>query len=345
MNQLPDNNSPEKALFELRFSSTIPLSKKTIVSYFENTDFNPSDLGIENLTSAQILYQEQTAEDEIGRPRTDKYLILNVSFEEFIRKNKTKYEEINKAAIDQINFGHNGDFYLKYFQPYVAKFHHLRWHLIQYLIWRYGLIEGDNIWKNMGNSCKWSIDSKEGSNPLTNIYMLGEVTFTVNIPEIELKTDDFSDFTVSYKRSGNGIPLHREILVEAEFLKNKSRFRSALLMIYTALEVGTKSLLTYKNPDATWLVEHTSTPDIVKIHKEYLPAIIEDPLTSEELDLLRKLTSQRNIIAHSGRVSDKLDIDKYFSFAEKALYKIESNMDYKWAKDVYSPSKNFPIGG
>lgn len=134
-------------------------------------------------------------------------------------------------------------------------------------------------------------------------------------------------------------PLAHELLREAKGLFGVND-RSALLICYSALEVGIKQHIGACAPIAQWLVKHSPSPPIQKILKEYLPEIHKHnpnfmKWSSIESRLNKKIsafTEDRNRLAHRGEEL-KGSLKDYIQLTEDLLYALDVFEGNDWAKN------------
>lgn len=142
--------------------------------------------------------------------------------------------------------------------------------------------------------------------------------------------------------SNCGEPLAHELLREAKGLAGANT-RSALLICYSALEVGLKQHIGVCAPIAQWLAMHSPTPPILKILKDYLPEIHKSnpnfsnwssiaPRLKKEIDAF---TQDRNRLAHRGEVLQG-SVEGYIQLTEDLLYAFDFLEGRNWAKDRVS---------
>ncbi len=137
-------------------------------------------------------------------------------------------------------------------------------------------------------------------------------------------------------------PLGHELLREARQLQGSNE-RSALLIAYSALEVGLKQHISSILPKSTWLVSNAPTPPIVKIVKTYLPELYStnDDFKNwsglkKRLKLLDSFTEDRNMLAHRGKEISG-DIEDYIELVSDLLYAFDVYEGNEWAKKRISP--------
>ncbi|MEP3892498.1 MAG: hypothetical protein ABJN52_00665 [Litorimonas sp.] len=132
-------------------------------------------------------------------------------------------------------------------------------------------------------------------------------------------------------------PLGHQLLREAKDIAEHND-RSALLICYSALEVGVKQHISKSAPDAGWLAMYAPTPPLFKMLRDYLPEIHGDKPSFEnwaainpELKLITQFVEDRNRLAHRGeRISGSLD--DYLRITEDLLYAFDVFEGHNWAK-------------
>lgn len=132
-------------------------------------------------------------------------------------------------------------------------------------------------------------------------------------------------------------PLGHQLLREAKGIVEHNR-RSALLICYSALEVGIKQHISKCAPDAAWLAMYAPTPPLFKILRDYLPKIhcgkqdfekwVE---ISPQLKLITQFVEDRNKLAHRGE-SITGSLDDYLRITEDLLFAFDVLEGHTWAK-------------
>jgi len=135
-------------------------------------------------------------------------------------------------------------------------------------------------------------------------------------------------------------PLAHELAREALALCATSP-RSALITAVVALETGVKHYIKDAAPNTSWLIENLPSPPVERLVTEYIPEINaaagrpELPLTSKELDLLKKRISQRNYVAHGATSSvDARNLKEFIKFVINVLYRLDFCRGLTWAQEL-----------
>ena len=136
-------------------------------------------------------------------------------------------------------------------------------------------------------------------------------------------------------------PLGHQLLREAIGIATHNS-RSALLICYSALEVGIKQHISKCAPDASWLAKYAPAPPLFNILRDYLPQLHNDNPAFEkweaikpELSLVAKFVEDRNRLAHRGEeISGSLD--NYLRVTGDLLYAFDVFEGHTWAKSCVS---------
>jgi hypothetical protein len=147
---------------------------------------------------------------------------------------------------------------------------------------------------------------------------------------------------------GGGVtePIAHELLEEAFGLKATVP-RSALILSCTALEVGTKQLISSLTPDNEWLLREVASPPVEKLLRNYLPqlprkAFVNDPLetfSAEFLNQIKKVVTLRNELAHRGTATIRTDwLDEWLKQCKDLLYLFDFYNGHSWARRWIQPS-------
>lgn len=132
-------------------------------------------------------------------------------------------------------------------------------------------------------------------------------------------------------------PLGHQLLREAKSAKDENS-RAALLIAYTALEVGVKQHIAACVPDASWLAMYVPTPPLFKIIRDYLPQLHVGKVDfqnwsniNSRLKLIHDFTDDRNRLAHRGEPL-KGSVDDYIKLTQDLLYIFDVLEGHEWAK-------------
>lgn len=167
--------------------------------------------------------------------------------------------------------------------------------------------------------------------------------------------EDQKIFAEVWKNKYYQEPLGHQLLREARGIAEHNH-RSALLICYSALEVGIKQHISKCVPDAGWLAMHAPTPPLFKILRDYLPIIHNGKVDFErwveikpELNLVTRFVEDRNRLAHRG---DDItgSLDDYLRVTGDLLFTFDVLEGHSWAKNCvsqqfgkllgWSPNKN-----
>ncbi|EOO3143671.1 hypothetical protein E9G45_RS25550, partial [Escherichia coli] len=153
--------------------------------------------------------------------------------------------------------------------------------------------------------------------------------------------EDQKIFTNIWSNKDIQEPLGHQLLREARGISDHN-LRSALLICYSALEVGIKQHISKCAPDAGWLAMYAPTPPLVKILKKYLPIIHgnkEDfkkwSEIKSELNIVAQFVEDRNRLAHQGEgITGSLK--EYLRVTGDLLFAFDVFEGHSWAKDCVS---------
>ncbi|MFZ7091693.1 hypothetical protein [Primorskyibacter sp. 2E233] len=114
--------------------------------------------------------------------------------------------------------------------------------------------------------------------------------------------------------------------------------RAALLIAFSAFEIGIKQHVAAQVPEASWLITNAPTPPVDKIFNKYLAELhktVPFPEAVQKLRLgkqLQEFTKVRNALAHRG-VLGQGELVRYLSLTRNALYLLDWLQGCEWAKD------------
>lgn len=153
--------------------------------------------------------------------------------------------------------------------------------------------------------------------------------------------EDQKTFSNVWKNKDNQEPLGHQLLREAIGI-SEHNIRSALLICYSALEVGVKQHISKCAPDAGWLAMYAPTPPLVKILKDYLPIIHGNKEDfrkwsdiKPDLNIVTKFVEDRNRLAHRGE-STTGSLEEYLRVTGDLLFAFDVLEGHSWAKDCVS---------
>ena len=203
----------------------------------------------------------------------------------------------------------------------------LTYAIVKYIAWRYGLHIDEPHTKAKESTMGWEfngVSSKQS--PLPQWIITGYYE------EVQSHIFDFSgiDFRHFYKLydAGLEIPLHQELLTEVNSLMYSPKRRSTYLILYTTLEVATKTLIRTLKPETDYLIRKMQSPELYKLYTEYINVEIKELVTSEEAKTLKNMATIRNGIAHSGEGVTMDVLSRHFTFVSSLIKKIDNAMGY-----------------
>ncbi|MBC9247660.1 hypothetical protein H4P12_13315 [Paracoccus sp. 11-3] len=154
-------------------------------------------------------------------------------------------------------------------------------------------------------------------------------------------SEDQQTFSELWINENQHEPLGHQLLREAKEIVEQNH-RSALLICYSALEVGIKQHISRCAPDAGWLAMYAPTPPLFKILRDYLPEIHKGKQAVEnwakirpELKLIDRFVEDRNKLAHRGE-SISGSLDDYLRITEDLLFAFDVLEGHCWAKSRVS---------
>lgn len=134
-------------------------------------------------------------------------------------------------------------------------------------------------------------------------------------------------------------PIGHEIICEARGLIYSAP-RSALLIVFSALEAGLKKHLSFLLPGGDVLIDRLPSPPVTAILKDVIPQLHASrgidpsyfPLSKEMEKLLMKWVAQRNQVAHGVKLSVDFDTLKEFvDLVSDILYAFDVCQGHGWA--------------
>jgi hypothetical protein len=140
-------------------------------------------------------------------------------------------------------------------------------------------------------------------------------------------------------------PLGHVLLREAAALATESP-RSSMLIMATALETAVKIHITQIVPNTGWLMEKMPSPPIHKVLRDYIPEIHQANGNEIEywgkikpfINKVEQLFNVRNIVAHTGKIPNKIgkvkvaSIREYLELVSDMLYLLDVLDGHDWAK-------------
>jgi hypothetical protein len=149
--------------------------------------------------------------------------------------------------------------------------------------------------------------------------------------------EDQQTFADLWRNRSENEPLGHQLLREAKGIVEHNS-RSALLICYSALEVGIKQHISKCAPHAAWLAMYAPTPPLFNILRDYLPKIHigkqdfkEWNNIKPELGIIKKFVDDRNKLAHRGENTSE-SLDEYLRITEDLLYAFDVFEGHNWAK-------------
>jgi len=205
--------------------------------------------------------------------------------------------------------------------------------LTRYIGWQKGLGIFDPHGKGITTRWHWHMGSLSGNDQTDReTYRAGQLFRWVHGP-VHIDEAGLDRYYV-FQEKQLSMPLHHELIGEASKLISVGYERSAFLILYSALEVASKSLIAAKFPDAEWLIENMPSPDLAKLYKEFINEKIfvddheEARLSEGDIKQLRELTRKRNVLAHSGNWLSKESMSNHYRTVEGWIKRIDKILGY-----------------
>ncbi len=196
--------------------------------------------------------------------------------------------------------------------------------ILTYGAWKKGLYIGKTY--TLSSTWKWTMNPYYGDSQSDEpIITFDSYWALVPIEPISFLIDDFKDFW-QLQEDDRAVPLHHELLSEVMVSKNYGR--SAYLILYTAFEVATKTLLKFKRPELAWFVENIPSPDLLKIYREFIDIHIAKIVDEEGYDKLRNINNKRNGIAHTGKPVKHETLVEDYELIRAWIKKIDCELGY-----------------
>lgn len=146
-------------------------------------------------------------------------------------------------------------------------------------------------------------------------------------------------------------PLAHEMIREAQTLLAQSP-RSALLIAISAAETGLKQHLSKVAPATAWLLEHSPSPPIFKILRDYVPRLNAEAgrdvtfweALNPKIKAVQKMVEARNTLAHTGRMPEGFDVELTIETVRDLLYVLDVVEGEEWAKLLVDQSLADALG-
>jgi hypothetical protein len=201
------------------------------------------------------------------------------------------------------------------------------------LRWRLGLRGSPGLISRRQHLDAWSIDGAVSWLPLP--FTLG-VRLEVLHPQV-LNSDEkrFVDDAI-VERISLEEPVAHELLHEA-WINSASLPRSSFIMAIAAAEIGLKSFIASRIPNAAWLMENLPSPPIVKILDEFVPEIVTESIPKDILEILKVGVTLRNDLVHKGRANLSAErLTRTLQAVRRLLYLLDTFSGHEWARELSS---------
>lgn len=141
----------------------------------------------------------------------------------------------------------------------------------------------------------------------------------------ELKADDLTE------------PIAHSLFRDA-WSKRHGDHEAALMQAIVALEVGVKNCVVRLLPDAKYLVLEMPSPPVVKLLRDFLPALAETTgakapnLPPKIVKAVTNMVHQRNLLVHKGELTvDGYKVAEYLEIVHDLLYFLDFVSGSEWA--------------
>ncbi len=221
---------------------------------FEKVELDTSRLRMATLNQIQIKSLS------IGRTGTvnrgDDALVIEASYECVVNKNGRAYQKY----LAKRSYG--GPLGINKIDGLESTIRNLTADLTKYLGWRKGIrIHYDEIDK-IDVRWQWEMDGESGDHTTDGPkYELLELYAATYSDTLHISPVDFEEFySLQEEPEPKAIPLYQELMMEVDRLislnlvQMQKNSRSAYLIMYVALEVATKSLVRFREPDRLMII-------------------------------------------------------------------------------------------
>ena len=222
-------------------------------------------------------------------------------------------------------------------------------HFLKILRWRQGfdgpanIIETQNLYWKTGDSGYPLAPSSGGPGTI----------YRSSTPQgIQWNDEDDNDLQELYSIDNASEPLSHTLLREGISLSDESP-KSAILIIFAALETAVKMHISFMAPDTSWLLEKTPSPPIFKLLRDYIPLIHESrgetiaywDKVKPSFKNVSKLVELRNKVAHTGQIPDGFEsVQTYIVLVSDMLYMLDVLAGHQWAKSHISHELRKSLG-
>ena len=298
----------------IRFSTI--LKDPFDVNYkIESISLNPAMFSAENLNFLKSFVISTDTNDEAPDLRVDSIFEIDVNKESRGYKRIVEGQKIGPPIKDEI------------FYDLEDKHKTLSYGIVKYVGWKNNLYI-DEVHKRIKESkMEWEFDGVNSSQLPEPRFIFGPHYTLVRSGILDFSQTDIQHFYNLYN-SGLEVPVHQELLTEVSVQMYTYNRRSTYLLLYTALEVATKTMIKTIKPDTDYLISKMPSPDLFSLYTQYINKEISDLLTNEEADTLKKMAHVRNKIAHRGEGVNMDTLQRHYEFVKSLIKKIEHAMGY-----------------
>jgi uncharacterized protein YutE (UPF0331/DUF86 family) len=203
----------------------------------------------------------------------------------------------------------------------------LSYGIVKYIGWRNNL-HIDQLYSNVKESImNWEFNGVSSSQQPKPQFGITSHYELVRSGTLDLSGTDIQHFYKLYD-SGLQVPIHQELLTEVNSQLYSFKSRSTYLLLYTALEVATKTLIKTLKPETDYLISKMQSPDLYSLYTQYINTEISSLLNDEDAKTLKKMATVRNNIAHRGEGVTMDVLQRHYNFVSSLIKKIERVMGY-----------------
>jgi hypothetical protein len=158
-------------------------------------------------------------------------------------------------------------------------------------------------------------------------------------------TEEILEDAKAYVNVGKNYPLGHELYLEAWEQRHQNP-RSALIVGIAAAETGLKQCINTFVPDAKWLIENTTSPDLVKMLFEYLPLLPTTNRVNKKVfasktvlnEMLKKGVFMRNQLVHGRATKITYEtLEEILLAVHDVLWILDYCSGYKWPLEYVRP--------
>jgi len=214
------------------------------------------------------------------------------------------------------------------------------------LRWRQGVADLAGGFADGPAAAQWSFDGEQWGLLPAYVHVILNQRSVIEFGGVAL--DDLE----SLLQVGVTQPIAHELLREARQIQ-LSAPRSALVMAVSALEVGTKQLISTLRPETQWLLNNLQSPPIHSLLSGYVPTLPFSgwfasrafAIPTSMLEAARKMVGIRNDLVHKGRGAvDVVDLEGYLELVSDFLWLFDYLVGHEWASAYIRYDRRLDLG-